>query len=841
MVPVFLFLGKLMHLDSQIRYLLQTHAELRSVAQDKAEQVSYVTNYIGSKQKLVEWIWSHTPHGVQSVLDAFSGSSVVGYMYKRQGLRVVANDRLKYAFHIARAIIENNDTTLSEGDIDGLLADNSKARTFVQDNFKGLFFAKGVHAAIDNIRTNIDDLRGYKKDIALFALAKACISGKGGFGHFQSSVRYGKFEDTLDEFTKRFRDNCATINQLVYDNGKENRAENSTIDELLPGVKVDLAYFDPPYATEFSTTNYESYYHFVEGLMTYWDGLTINIDSATHKFIETGEQTVTQASAEAFFETFLKSAAGIGCWIISYRDHAFPNEAKIKSLIADSGKVSRMFSKDHSYQLAGNDRRGDASQAKERIFVCGPTETAIRVVADLEEEVSQTSQGVSEQFPASGFRDEKHCKATITANIKLVADAKVAGVADTDPEFVFVLTHVGTNLNGDNFTRDELIKAAPTAISRKVDLKHSQDLTDIVGGITDSQWKDEEGGLIECTGRLFVSDNPHAQLAYRLMKEGIVKQVSMECQYDAGECSICGKKFSSKADYCIHLRKYKGATYQGKPVFEILRGVVFTGVGLLSDKGADERAVIRSVAATGDKMKTQALSFSEYFLQQQRSMTLWDVVGGLQSYLGDLLGKVKNEDLTNDQAFELMQSGVEQFRSSLEELFQNPADLPTVEAKKMSDQKPPETPPASEAAPASEQIKTLTQENADLKKQVEELAKQLDTLKKAAAQEKAKAKATELVKRFELKGRTFANDTEREAEIERLSALSEDALAAVENSLAVIPDMSAQANRQPVLKTDAGVKPVNVPDAPPGDSLGSELKEGILAAYKHNRGEPVNP
>jgi len=1186
-----------MHLDSQIRYLLQTHAESFLAAPDKGEQVSYVTNYIGSKQKLVEWIWAHTPHGVQSVLDAFSGSAVVGYMYKRQGLRVVANDRLKYAYHIAKAIIENNDTTLSDGDIESLLANNPKAGTFVQDNFKGLFFAKDVHAAIDNIRTNIDSLRGYKKDIALFALAKACISGKGGFGHFQSSVRYGKFEDTLAEFTQRFRDNCATINGLVYDNGKENRAENSTIDELLPGVRVDLAYFDPPYATEFSTTNYESYYHFVEGLMTYWKGLTINDDSATHKFVETAEQTVTQATAETFFETFLRGAASIGCWIISYRDHAYPNEAKIKSLIAESKKVSRMFSKDHSYQLAGNDRRGDASQAKEHIFVCGPTETAIRSEADWEEEEQLLSQssvfftiadvhaeakedttrvtaymgskvamldwiwkntpdnvtsvldlfsgganvgyfykqkglrvvandllkypfhiakavienssvtlsdddidalmadnakagdfivknfhgyyytepilqfldntyaniqalsgykknlalfavgracliracfgqfsrskksltdsvyrdGISERYrnshlgniPISEFKDlfvkclhdanalvfdngqdckaynqqaltmlakqkvdlvyadppyitqfgyndyannlhfveglmtywdgitlhdndrrdfdsptkydresigvlisgfidgtaqigaqlmmsyrdkafptaaelkemlnakfnavdfkrksvaynivrteedadsgrfaqeyllianspkalkaaadnpKALCHATLQAEIKMIAEAQApAG----DPVFTFILTHTGTNLNGDNFTREELIKAAPTAINRKVDLKHSQDLTDIVGGITDSQWKEEEGGLVECTGKLFVSDNPNAQLAYRLIKEGIVRQVSMECQYDTGECSICHKSFSSKADYCIHLRKYKAGEYQGKPVYEILHGVVFTGVGLLADKGADERAVIRSIAKTGDKMKSVALSFSEYFIQQQRSMTLLDLVSGLQSYLNDLLNKVKGEELTNEEALALMQNGVEQFRASLETLFQNPTNLPTVEAKKVSEQKPPETPPASEAAPNSDQLKALQQENGDLKKQVDDLTKQLDTLKKTISQDKAKAKATELVQRLEQKGRKFENDADRETEIARLAALSEDALAAVESSIATIPDLSAQANHQPVLKTDAGAKPVNVPDTPPGDTLGTELKEGFMAVYQQTHG-----
>jgi len=235
-------------------------------------------------------------------------------------------------------------------------------------------------------------------------------------------------------------------------------------------------------------------------------------------------------------------------------------------------------------------------------------------------------------------------------------------------------------------------------------------------------------------------------------------------------------------------------------------------------------------------MKSVALSFSEYFIQQQRSMTLLDLVSGLQSYLNDLLNKVKGEELTNEEALALMQNGVEQFRASLETLFQNPTNLPTVEAKKVSEQKPPETPPASEAAPNSDQLKALQQENGDLKKQVDDLTKQLDTLKKTISQDKAKAKATELVQRLEQKGRKFENDADRETEIARLAALSEDALAAVESSIATIPDLSAQANHQPVLKTDAGAKPVNVPDTPPGDTLGTELKEGFMAVYQQTHG-----
>ncbi len=156
----------------RLAYLLETDAALdldfealealagEAADEEPAQRPSYITNYIGSKQKLVDWIWKHTPDGVSSVLDAFSGSAVVAYMYKSKGLAVVANDRLRYCHHAARAIIENRSIRLSEEDLEALVADNSKAGTFVRDHFKGIFFARGVHALVDSIRANIDRLSG---------------------------------------------------------------------------------------------------------------------------------------------------------------------------------------------------------------------------------------------------------------------------------------------------------------------------------------------------------------------------------------------------------------------------------------------------------------------------------------------------------------------------------------------------------------------------------------------------------------------------------------------------------------------------------------------------------
>lgn len=339
--------------------------------QPPEKRPKYINNYLGSKQKLVDWIWHNTPDGVSSVLDAFSGSAVVAYMYKSKGLRVFSNDRLRYSHHAARAIIENSSTRLSEREIEKLLADNPKAKTFVQDNFKGIFFPKGVHALIDSLRANCDDLSGYKKDIALFALGKTCVSWT-GFSRFTHSTIYvhNQMQYTPDEFKKRLKANIELINALIFDNGKENKAYRGDVNEILPKVKADLAYFDPPYATEFSSTNYEKFYHFVEGLMTYWDGLTIKADSKV-KCYETSHVTVTKRNASDFIKEFLGNATHIPHWLISYRDHACPNEQQMEKIIGGLGRQSRMETKDHKYhKYLKTCKHGEVCRAKERLFVC---------------------------------------------------------------------------------------------------------------------------------------------------------------------------------------------------------------------------------------------------------------------------------------------------------------------------------------------------------------------------------------------------------------------------------------------------------------------------------------
>ena len=514
--------------------------------------------------------------------------------------------------------------------------------------------------------------------------------------------------------------------------------------------------------------------------MTYWEGLEIKADTKV-KYYETDHKTVTKANANEFFQTFLGNAKHIPHWLISYRDHAYPNEQEMKRIIGSFGKQSRMKSKDHHYAITS--KHGEASNAKERLFVCAP---GAKTSAEREEKPVPMAA-------AANFHTSIPVDIRLGDGERLATEAMDVGSAG-DPQFSFVLCRTGTNKNGDHFTAEELSGRHMTAVNKKVDLQHSQEFNDIVGGIVAADYlEDDNGGRVECVGELYVHDTPAARLAYKLMKRGIISQVSMECDYQEGECSVCHKRFQNKADYCTHLRKFKGRDVNGQPVFEILHGVTFTGLGLLDRKGADENARILQVAS----------------LQSQPDQSQPE-------------GDSTMEDKTK------------------------PTDDPAVEAAKKK-------PAQQEGDPA--RVTDLEKENRQLKAQVAELQKRVQELE---AEQKAAAcrfRAKKLLTRLEKQGLSFASDEDREAELKRLAELSDEAFAATEAAYERLPKSAkadkdkeekpadsdqggkpaAKASTETPLRSDAGVRPHDVDDRKV--SLEDRLRDGFMAAYRNRVGE----
>ncbi len=136
------------------------------------------TRYVGSKQKIVDWIWENLRDlKFESLLDLFGGSGVVGYVAKINGKEVIYNDYLKFNHQIGKAIIENNNEILTEDDLKFILSEhNFDYPSFIQDTFSEVYFTDEENKWLDIVITNISKLNNeYKKALAYYCLFQSCI------------------------------------------------------------------------------------------------------------------------------------------------------------------------------------------------------------------------------------------------------------------------------------------------------------------------------------------------------------------------------------------------------------------------------------------------------------------------------------------------------------------------------------------------------------------------------------------------------------------------------------------------------------------------------------------
>ena len=114
-------------------------------------------NYIGNKEKIVEWISSLLPSDAKTFFDVFAGGCSVAYMAKRKGLQVFANDILNINYQIAEALIENPNETLNEADLE-LIFDGEPFKGFMTTNYSDKYYFEEECMQLDVYRANIVQL-----------------------------------------------------------------------------------------------------------------------------------------------------------------------------------------------------------------------------------------------------------------------------------------------------------------------------------------------------------------------------------------------------------------------------------------------------------------------------------------------------------------------------------------------------------------------------------------------------------------------------------------------------------------------------------------------------------
>lgn len=329
------------------------------------------TRYMGSKEKLLPYIRDAVSRfEYESVLDLFSGSGVVGYMFKSLGKQVIANDYMAMSATFTKAMIENNNKRLDHSEVQTLFAPNRKKDSFVEETFSGLYFTDEENRLIDTIRANIKEIScPYKRAIAMSALVRACMK-KRPRGIFTYTGQ--RYDDGRSDLRLSLQEHVVSavqlINQAVFDNQQENKAKRG--DAMALRSRADLVYIDPPYYSPLSDNEYVRRYHFVEGLACDWKGVDMQWHTKTKKFKSYPTPFSSRlGSRDAFDKLFRKLKDSI--LVVSYSSNSEPTREEMISLMAKYKQHVEVVHIDYRYSFATQSHKinDNKNQVQEYLFI----------------------------------------------------------------------------------------------------------------------------------------------------------------------------------------------------------------------------------------------------------------------------------------------------------------------------------------------------------------------------------------------------------------------------------------------------------------------------------------
>ena len=329
------------------------------------------TRFMGSKSKLLSEIWSViSQFNVNTVVDLFSGSGVVGYMLKAQGKAVISNDYMAMSATFTKAMIENNTVTLPLGEAKELLVAHKESDHFVATTFKGLYYSDEENDLIDTLRTNIATMRDqYKQAIAMTSLIRACLKKRprGIFTYTGHRYDDGR-QDLKKSLSQQFLESVDAVNKSVFDNGKSNFSKHGDAMDLKV-ENTDLVYIDPPYYSPLSDNEYVRRYHFVEGLARDWKGVEIQEHTQTKKFKSYPTPFSTRkGAADAFDKLFKKFANSI--LVVSYSSNSQPTQDEMVAIMAKYKEHVEVIPIDYKYSFGNqSDAKTHRNTVQEYLFV----------------------------------------------------------------------------------------------------------------------------------------------------------------------------------------------------------------------------------------------------------------------------------------------------------------------------------------------------------------------------------------------------------------------------------------------------------------------------------------
>jgi adenine-specific DNA-methyltransferase len=220
--------------------------------------------YIGSKQKLLDWMFSNIaelcPGG--SFLDVFAGTGVVGARALEHYSHVIFNDFLYSNKVIYKAFFDSNSIDQSKMESLALIMSESAMRNrksnYFDLNFGNKFFSIDDARSIGNMRLW---LKSALRDSQInesefhFLLASLIYSAdkvSNTVGHYDAFIQKGNLQN---KFILSLIQNIDTSDHMI-----DIFQEDANI--LAGETKADVVFMDPPY----NSRQYSRFYHVLENL-----------------------------------------------------------------------------------------------------------------------------------------------------------------------------------------------------------------------------------------------------------------------------------------------------------------------------------------------------------------------------------------------------------------------------------------------------------------------------------------------------------------------------------------------------------------------------------------------
>ena len=312
-------------------------------------------NYIGNKDKLVNWIIDNLPLKKGKVLDLFSGGNSVAYALKENDYTVYSNDALYSNFVISKAIIENKNIKLSEEILNTKVTEAQINKKYKEISFLSnrLYYDEEVKelAKLFVISEKIEN--EYEKYMFLALIRRAMIRK---LPYSRMNVPWNQIQKLRDEdysyekykrsrayhnftFERHIKDNLENYNNAVFDNKKDNKSFNYDSFDMIDNLKekVDIMYMDPPYPA--TMNKYGDFY-----------GLYDKAVKHEISYVNFSENNMFLSNLEKLIEKCIEKTKYI---VISESNKTKPTVKELSDMLSKYGTV-KVYSKEHQYKVTGS-------------------------------------------------------------------------------------------------------------------------------------------------------------------------------------------------------------------------------------------------------------------------------------------------------------------------------------------------------------------------------------------------------------------------------------------------------------------------------------------------------